>query len=107
MIEIVAKIAVNSETGMPIITEVLTPSDVETVAEGFEFPWGMALLPDGRFLVTERAGQIYLMRVAYVGELIVSTTPRHQAERPATRPEPVNTVLAGEVTDGDDEPMVA
>jgi len=34
---------------------------VETLAEGFEFPWGMARLPDGRFLVTERAGQMHVV----------------------------------------------
>lgn len=42
-----------------------TPSNlelkVETLAEGLEFPWGMALLPDGRFLVTERAGDMHIV----------------------------------------------
>ncbi|ELZ49326.1 glucose sorbosone dehydrogenase [Halorubrum distributum JCM 9100] len=36
--------------------------DVETVAEGFENPWGLAFLPDdGRLLVTERPGRLSLL----------------------------------------------
>jgi glucose/arabinose dehydrogenase len=30
----------------------------ETVAKGLEHPWGLALLPDGRMLVTERPGRL-------------------------------------------------
>ena len=35
--------------------------DVETIAGGLNHPWGMAFLPDGRILVTERPGR---MRIA-------------------------------------------
>lgn len=34
------------------------PFEVTTVAEGFEHPWGLELLPDGRMLITERAGRM-------------------------------------------------
>ncbi|MEO1039907.1 MAG: PQQ-dependent sugar dehydrogenase [Pseudomonadota bacterium] len=34
---------------------------VETVASGFDWPWGLAFLPDGRMLVTERSGALRLV----------------------------------------------
>ncbi|MBA2271230.1 MAG: PQQ-dependent sugar dehydrogenase, partial [Chthoniobacterales bacterium] len=34
---------------------------VETVADGLRNPWGMEMLTDGRFLVTERAGRLRII----------------------------------------------
>lgn len=37
------------------------PIRVETLADGLEHPWGLAFLPDGRMLVTERPGRLRLV----------------------------------------------
>ena len=38
------------------------PIKVETLARGLEHPWGLAFLPDGRMLVTERTGKLRIVR---------------------------------------------
>ena len=47
-----------SEPGQP--GEV--PLDVEVIAEDLEIPWGLAILPNGDMLVTERPGRVRLIR---------------------------------------------
>lgn len=47
----------------------------QTVAEGLEFPWSLAFLPDGRALVTERAGRLRLLEPGPGGALALRPQP--------------------------------
>lgn len=43
------------------------------LAEGLDHPWALGLLPDGRFLVTERSGSLRVIADGVVGEPIAGT----------------------------------
>ncbi|MGH2405302.1 MAG: PQQ-dependent sugar dehydrogenase [bacterium] len=45
----------------PTPAPVNAPVRIETVARGLEHPWGLAFLPDGRMLVTERPGRLRIV----------------------------------------------
>jgi glucose/arabinose dehydrogenase len=48
---------------------------VTTVASGLEHPWGIAFLPDGAILVTERAGRLRLIRGGELDPRLVEGVP--------------------------------
>ncbi|MGB6118605.1 MAG: PQQ-dependent sugar dehydrogenase [Mesorhizobium sp.] len=47
-----------------IFSTELVPLSAQTVSDGLENPWGLDLLPDGRMIVTERAGRMRLVDTA-------------------------------------------
>jgi aldose sugar dehydrogenase len=44
-----------------LVSSELQTFRIETIAEGVETPWGIAFLPDGRMLVTERPGRLRIV----------------------------------------------
>ncbi|HEX8407569.1 MAG TPA: PQQ-dependent sugar dehydrogenase [Thermoanaerobaculia bacterium] len=66
---LIAQAAPKSPTPKPVALPKVT---VTTVARGLEHPWGLAALPDGRMLVTERPGRLRI--VARDGKLSAPLT---------------------------------
>ncbi|NTF42647.1 hypothetical protein A6U86_22595 [Rhizobium sp. AC27/96] len=62
--------AASAETSQTIKTQKVA-AKVETIATGLEHPWAVAVLPDGAYLVTERPGQMRLIRDGKVSAPIV------------------------------------
>ena len=50
-----------AQTQSPIIHSDKQPFHVSTLTRGLENPWSMVFLPDGRMLVTERAGRMRIL----------------------------------------------
>jgi glucose/arabinose dehydrogenase len=65
----------------PAMAEVQTVSTqagsvaVTTLANGLDHPWGMAFLPDGRLLVTERAGTLRILNTDHTLSQPLKGTP--------------------------------
>ena len=68
----------NKPTSNVFISENMTVS-LDTIATGFESPWGFAQLPDGNFLITDRVGILYLVD-SRQNKTIIKNSPKSLAE---------------------------
>ena len=65
--------------GHVIKTETLSLS-AEVVARGLETPWALAFLPDGRLLITERAGRLRILDNGKLSEPVKGTPTVHEQQ---------------------------
>src|SRR5262245_26923082 len=52
----------------------------EVVARGLETPWALAFLPDGRLLITERAGRLRILDKGKLSEPVKGTPTVHEQQ---------------------------
>jgi aldose sugar dehydrogenase len=64
----------------PTPRSIAAPGAVTTFARGLEHPWGMAFLPDGRMLVTERPGRLRIVDKSGKVSAPLSGVPNVQAQ---------------------------
>ena len=63
----------------PTVSQTETSAEApmsETVVKGLSMPWSMAFLPDGRMLVTERAGKLRIIKDGVVDPQEISGVPK-------------------------------
>lgn len=58
-----------------VVTEAAQNFRVDTILKGLQNPWGMAFLPDGRILITEREGEILIVKNGVLQSERVSGVP--------------------------------
>jgi len=77
-------------SGTPVLVQAQAPRSptpapvngavhVQTIARGLEHPWGLAFLPDGRMLVTERPGRVRIVERDGLLSEPLTGVPRVQA----------------------------
>lgn len=77
---VLAPAAVAQPAGTPIPSRDY-PLRLTTVTEGLEHPWGLAFLPDGRMLVTERPGRLRVIdKDGKLDPVAVAGLPRVDAQ---------------------------
>ncbi len=72
-------VCAQAESGARMIDTQSGRITVEELASGLDHPWGMAFLPDGRLLVTERAGRLRILGIDNQVSPPLSGTPEVDA----------------------------